>query len=168
MSRPARDAWVEIGSPAVETRSFGSRPARDAWVEMRGAPYTVGRSVVASRKGRVGRNTAADVQADVLHGRVPQGTRGLKWRKVFVALNNLHASRPARDAWVEIPCGSVAKAPFLSRPARDTWVEMLATSRCIVPALVASRKGRDDHVQAEDEAAAMDQITKMYTRKPAG
>ena len=139
----------------------------------------------------MGRNTAADVQADVLHGRVPQGTRGLKWRKVFVALNNLHASRPARDAWVEIscaqetkpitfrsrpardawveiPCGSVAKAPFLSRPARDTWVEMLATSRCIVPALVASRKGRDDHVQDEDEAAAMDQITKMYTRKPAG
>ena len=29
-------------------------------------------------------------------------------------------------------------------------------------------ENRYDHVQDEDEAIAMDQITKLYTRKPAG
>ena len=85
-----------------------------------------------------------------------------------IAKQYLLESRPARDAWVEIDPKRATRTVFASRPARDTRVEMLATSRCIVPALVVSRRGRDDRVQAEDEAAAMDQITKMYTRKPAG
>ena len=56
-SRPARDAWVEIGLHPIERRrKLLSRPARDAWVEIKNADNERCSRVVASRKGRVGRN----------------------------------------------------------------------------------------------------------------
>ena len=34
LSRPAWDAWIEIGHPPVRTISIRSRPAWDAWIEI--------------------------------------------------------------------------------------------------------------------------------------
>ena len=79
LSRPARGAWVEIQKMSSRYLVVSSRPARGAWVEI--------------RKGLYGRSR--------LHGRAPQGARGLKFR-VLQRLVIDTASRPARGAWVEM------------------------------------------------------------------
>ena len=83
LSRPARDAWVEISissnSPGIPIRS---RPARDAWVEMR-IPATMFWPIGLSRPARDA------------------------WVEISLApeVQEAFRSRPARDAWVEIVSG---------------------------------------------------------------
>ena len=52
-SRPARGAWIETGSGALQWQAEKSRPARGAWIETRkkGLMHEVER--VAPRAGRV-------------------------------------------------------------------------------------------------------------------
>ena len=51
LSRPARDAWVEIRFPAASCRiAMTSRPARDAWVEIPADFTNQNQNPVASRK----------------------------------------------------------------------------------------------------------------------
>ena len=56
-----------------------SRPAWDAWIEMLSDP----------------------LERDIVYGRVPHGTRGLKYRGKHQTFRPM-SSRPAWDAWIEI------------------------------------------------------------------
>ena len=95
--------------------------------------------------------------------RVPQGTRGLKY---LLTLTNeaVAASRPARDAWVEIMREGDSRGARQSRPARDAWVEIRAAffrgSRS------ASRPARDAWV--EIACRGQPQMHAMQCRVPQG
>ena len=55
LSRPARGAWVEIGTDVLPLHHPAmSRPARGAWVEILILIDEIGVLHVAPRKGRVG------------------------------------------------------------------------------------------------------------------
>ena len=122
---------------------FWSRPARDAWIET---------SMIMAI-------------LNLILGRVPHGTRGLKrfvscpWllfvesrpaRDAWIETGrqgetmSRRASRPARDAWIETGKFQLGKICNRSRPARDAWIETVDSMAGRAKGLVASRTGRVD------------------------
>ena len=119
LSRPARDAWVEILKGCGCNRAKRSRPARDAWVEMSALLELIKKNLGRVPQGTRGLKSLNPFLPPVLFSRVPQGTRGLK-----------------------LICHVYHLLANLSRPARDAWVEMRSSTAIFTATPVASRKGR--------------------------
>ena len=166
-SRPARDAWVEIGLlPASRAWSarrvpqgtrglkypffafrlmlFTSRPARDAWVEMTSIALHMFSAVCRVPQGTRGLKCFVSLPSCFAARRVPQGTRGLKFRS-SPRPGSWMRSRPARDAWVEILRSLFTRLAKPSRPARDAWVEISPSKVMIFR--TRSRPARDAWVE---------------------
>ena len=137
-----------------------SRPARGAWVEIFSTLLFHASGSCRAPQGARGLKSASGCTRGAAAGRAPQGARGLKFFKVRHG-NIAKRSRPARGAWVEIPCRAAAsprcssRAPqgarglkfkamivqtlieLRSRPARGAWVEITYLEQ-----IAKSEKGR--------------------------
>ena len=76
------------------------------------------------------------------HASRPARDAWVEIKELKKSKKNLSESRPARDAWVEIPHQGREDFCSRSRPARDAWVEMRSTFDLRMRPVVASRKGR--------------------------
>ena len=76
------------------------------------------------------------------HASRPARDAWVEIKELKKSKKNLSESRPARDAWVEIPHQGREDFCSRSRPARDAWVEIDDKALAARPVRVASRKGR--------------------------
>ena len=101
-----------------------SRPARGAWVEIERFVTASYNQLCRAPQGARGLKCKRGRGRGGCRCRAPQGARGLK-SSIFACLGIVPCgSRPARGAWVEIPCAWMRATRRRSRPARGAWVEI--------------------------------------------